>query len=278
MTKFRSILLTVAGSCFVWSAFGQSAAFTNKNTVCIKEPIKFTNTSTGSSSYQWNFCHGDLDSLSVNNAVKTVLSGDFPIDAQIVYDLGNWYGFTVDFLNNKMLRLNYGASLTNTPTITEVNAAGLLYFPSQTKLLKVSGVWYGFATNYQGGDGLVRLVFGNGLGADPTVVQGLGLFSSLSSPMSLEILDSGGDYTIAVYSSGTPKISLIHFGSSILNNPADTDVIETGGAVGFVGLSRLSVKQINGNWFGLVNSVNDSKVYRMQMGNVVFDNATTFVS
>ena len=43
--------------------------------------------------------------------------------------------------------------------------------------------------------------------------------------MSLEILDSGGDYAIAVYSSGTPKISLIHFGSSLLNNPTNSDVI-----------------------------------------------------
>ena len=276
MRKFRSTLFLVAGLFLGWKAFGQSASFTNKGTVCLGESIKFTNTSTGSSTYQWDFCHGDLDSLSVNTSVKTVLAGDFPIDVQVEYDLGNWYGFTVDFLSFKMLRLNYGGSLTNTPTVTEVNVSGLLSNPSQTKLLKVGGVWYGFATNYSGPDGLVRLVFGNGLGADPTAVQGLGSFASLSSPMSLEILDSGGDYTIAVYSSGTPKISLIHFGSSLLNNPTNSDVIETGGSVGLVGLSRLSVRQFNGNWFGLVNSVNDSKVYRMQMGAVVFDNATSF--
>jgi len=257
-------------------AYSQTSSFTVKSPVCKFEKIRLTNTSSGAASYKWDFCNGDLDSIITTSSVPKVIGdADFPIDAQMLFGEGSWYGFVVDFLSSKMYRLEYGVSLKQSPTIIDMGTLGVLDFPTQARFIKGNNVWYGFVTNYSGNQ-LVRLTFGNGIDSLPTAKENLGAFSSLSAPFGLEILNDGGDYTIIVSNSTSNKLSLIHFGTSLLNNPDDTDVIETGGAVGFSGLGRISIKNYNGKWYGLINSVNDSKVYRMNLGTVVFDAINSF--
>jgi len=58
----------------------QQASFTAPDTVCVNEQVNVTNTSTGGSSYYWNFCAGNLfqDPTGVNlgnpgNAFSTII-------------------------------------------------------------------------------------------------------------------------------------------------------------------------------------------------------------
>lgn len=267
--------LVIASTLYATPIFGQVANFTIKSPICKYEEQILSNTSTGATSYQWDFSFGDLDSIVTTTSSSVVIPGDFPIDAQIQYDKGQWFGFTSDFLSSKLYRLEYGNSLTNSPAKIELGDLGILSFPSQTRLYLYNNVWYGFVVNYVGNK-LVRLTFGNGLGSFPTLVENLDSFSTISAPMGLEIVNEAGDFTIVVANSTSNVLSLIHFGNSLTNTPTNADVIEVGSGVGFTGMGRVSVKKFNGEWYGLVCSVNDSKVYRVRFGSTVFDASTNF--
>ena len=105
--RFKVILIIISTLLVNYSAYSQpSASFTVSTPVCIDENIEIINTTVNGDQYRWDFCMQDLDSLPVFGDTITISGSSLPIDIQLIYESGNWYGFLSDFLLNKLYRLD----------------------------------------------------------------------------------------------------------------------------------------------------------------------------
>jgi gliding motility-associated-like protein len=91
----------------------------------------------------------------------------YPHRLKIIHSGGNKYGFTVNRSGNTITRFDFGNSLNNTPSGTNLGNLGGLSSPNDFDIVYVNGNWYMFITN-DGNNTLTRLDFGNSLLNTPT--------------------------------------------------------------------------------------------------------------
>lgn len=94
-----------------------------------------------------------------------------PIGLYVFNENGNWYGFTVNAVNNTITRFDFGSSFDVPPNATNLgNPGGFFNYPTSLYALKDNGNWHIFITN-AGSNSLERLDFGNSLLNTPTPVN-----------------------------------------------------------------------------------------------------------
>jgi gliding motility-associated-like protein len=156
-----------------------------------------------------------------NNPVSWTNLGDFSMISDTVQgikirnDNGTWIGIVVD--NTKIVRLNFGSSVGNTPTATMLGTYSLLYFAHGLDLFYEGGNWIGFVT-CSWGNRLVRLNFGNSLLNSP-VLTDLGTPGAMNMPTTFCIIKESGSWTGIVVNYGDNTLTRFSFGSSLLNPP-----------------------------------------------------------
>ncbi|WP_456460883.1 PKD domain-containing protein [Reichenbachiella sp.] len=188
--------------------------------ICINEPLSITNNTTDADRYAWDFCHGDLLEKPTSSLVGT-LAGTI-LDIEIVEDNGSWHGFATSY-SNTLYRLDFGNSLDNTPTVTNLgNIGGLFNFAYATRIIYEGGNWYGILAN-RNGHSLIRLSFGTDLTNVPTG-ETIILDVTLSRPRGLDIAVSGGSVFALVSSQDNLYVTLIDFGNSITNNGSGSTI------------------------------------------------------
>lgn len=184
--------------------------------------------------------------------------GGIPVSAkgfELIESGGNWYGFVMggtSALNSDMIRLDFGNSLSNTPTLVDLgDLSGQLINPQDLYIFKEAGSWYGFTNNGFSGD-LIRLEFGNTLNAVPNTVN-LGNPGSLSFPTGMWPVYDGANWFLFVVNRQSEKLSRLDFGPSLLNNtPADNDLGNTGGLLN--GPRDISIIRDCGAWYGYITN------------------------
>jgi len=212
-----------------------TSGFSADASVCINESLTLTNTSSNAVNYEWEFCSGDL--ATTPTASLSLTSTDLRTQSlKIVEDGGSFYGFTVKTSGNTLVRLDFGTDLANTPTVTDLgNIGGLLSAPEELDLIKEGGVWYGLLTNITSDD-LLRLTFGAGLGAAPTLVESLGNLGTLDQMINVQI-EKNSDELVAFVAALNGTLYRIDFSGSILNTPTNSDVDKLSIEGGLFGLS-----------------------------------------
>jgi len=88
----------------------------------------------------------------------------------IIKEGANWVGFLTCSWGNKMVRLNFGTSLLNTPILTDLGIPGSMNMPAPFRIIAESGIWYALVVNF-GNNTLTRLTFGNSLFNNPVGVN-----------------------------------------------------------------------------------------------------------
>lgn len=241
-----------------------TAAFSVDPTACLNQVIPLTNQSTGATTYGWDFCHRDLDAFPVATSVTSATSANILTSIQFVYEQGNWYGFVTGQNNSNLTRLNFGSSLDNTPTTTDLGTlGGALSGPKNIRFVKESGTWYGILIN-SSNNTLARLSFTTGIQNTPSI-QVLGNLDSWALLYGLDVIHDGANWIAVVSDLNGNKLSLINFGSSIQNNPgaAQTTSVNNAALVGPLGVR---IVQDQGNWFGVVALFSSHKVVRLSFG------------
>jgi gliding motility-associated-like protein len=162
------------------------------------------------------------------------------------------------------------------------NISGLFNQPVFMDYVFVNGNYYGFLTNYAGGN-LIRLDFGNSLLNTPVAVN-LGNFSGLlPSNVGTEgiqvVQNEGKWYAIIVAgytpSGSTPKIIKIEFGTDITNpTPTATDWGNIGNLYQPIDLHLF---RENNNWYGFTVNAENNTITRFYFGSS-FDNPPTAVN
>ena len=282
-----------------------SIGFISPDTTCTGQLINITDTTTGGTTYYWNFCTGDANTnpsgISIGNpggllSIPTYLTlvkqdndcfsfiscqgvgvvryyhgNRFAHDPVSWVNLGtfgglinfseegivvkkdpgsgNWYGFVNSY--STMIRLNFGSSLWNTPTATDLNITPAFYMAHGLDMVNDNGNWVALVGCSLGAS-MFRLNFGNSLSNAP-VVTNLGNLGCITAANAVCIeYENSGWYAMVV--SGSNTLSRISFGSSLLNTPTCTNLGNPGGFNSALGLAILrDCDATSGYWVNYIN-------------------------
>jgi PKD repeat protein len=137
---------------------------------------------------------------------------------------GNWYAFTANSIgNSNLIRLDFGTTLTNTPTVIDLsNFGGLLNMPRGLKIEKVSSEYIAVITNW--GDNTLTLInFGN------SIVNPLSSDQIRKTPpfagtnnqlLHTAVINDCGNWYGLTSSYGNNSLFKLNFGQSLFNIPS----------------------------------------------------------
>lgn len=233
--------------------------FTTPDTVCVNTPVSIINTSTGASSYYWNFCVADM----ANTTPQGVNLGNpnnllsMPVFMDYVKVGENYYGFLTDLYPNRLVRLDFGKSLLNTPTAVDLgNFNGIIP-------INVEGIqmvfneerWYaiivGGSQLDRTGPRVLKVDFGGDITNLTPVATNWGNIGGLTYPTDLHVFKEGSNWYGFTVNSENNTITRFDFSSSFNNVPT---------AVNLGNLGELSyptgiyVVNDNGYWRGFVTN------------------------
>ena len=265
MKKF--ILLSGALLLGRYISVGQNpiADFNTALSPCISQELQFSNTSQNATSYVWDFCDKDLNANPMHNTLMTFPTSGSPFyhSVKLVNDQGLWIGFIVD-TGGKIYRIAFGNSIDNdSPSQPELLNVSGLTSSGPIDFINEGGVWYALVVNiFQ--NNIVRLTFGNGLSSDPTLAENLGNIGGLlNTPSGVQIVKEQNDIYCFVPNYSGNTVTVIKYGSSILNSPSLTKNVGQAPINGPYGISYINK---NDNYILFVGSLNTDKIYSLNFG------------
>jgi PKD repeat protein len=147
----------------------------------------------------------------------------FPEGIDIIKANGNWYGFvgSLEFsFDAGIIRLDFGSSLSNTPTAVNIGNFGYNTRFRDLKVIKEGPDFILVLMSYNS-NSIIRINYRNGFG---NLINGSHIFDSgtitgASLPMGFDIAYRGSDLIMLVASKNSNSILQLNFGTSILNVP-----------------------------------------------------------
>ncbi len=245
--------------------------FTISNpTVCTNEVLSLTNSSANGTTYEWDFCVGELSSIPTGEETITVSSSSTPTGISYIEDDSLWYGFVLSRGGNTIQRISYGSNLdsaVSTANVTDLgNIGGLLSGPEGISFVQESGIWYGIVANYTT-DQLVLLNFGASLSTDALDITGSEIPTpsgvNFNLPSDIEITKVGTDYVMFVGNRNGSNINRLIFSGSITNDPTGDDITVTGSSKP----RSTSLLRDCDNWYLFVASEDNDKLHKLSFGN-----------
>ena len=247
-----------------------TTSFTAPDTVCVNTPINITNTSTGATTYFWNFCVANVNTpptgVNMNN-----IGGNFhsPVYIDYAYDNGNYYGFMVNNYPGGLLRLNFGNSLLNTPTVTDLGTVGGV-IPNNAEgvqVVKNEGQWYVIVVggNPAGNvpSAIVKVTLGANIANNAPAGTYWGNIGGLNYPHDLYVFDDNGHWYGLTVNTSNNTITRFDFTTSFSNVPTGVNLGNIGSLTAPTGI--FAIKD-NGNWYGFVTNANSSTLTRLDFG------------
>lgn len=241
--------------------------FTVPDTVCIRQPVTLTS-QVQASTYYWGFCSGYLlnDPTGTDLGVDTNLK--LPSAVVIENDNGNYVGFVANGLNNSLVRLNFGSSLSNVPETTPLgNLNGTLpETPTKLFLTKdAGGDWFLFVTGgtTAANSSISRVDFGKSLNNTPNSVNFGNLGGVLNGPRGIFVQQAGNDYVGYLINNVDNKLVRLEFGSNLSFTP---NVVDLGATFGLGTPSDMIPVVDKGARFAFVTNLGNNLLTRLSFG------------
>jgi gliding motility-associated-like protein len=238
----------ISGQC----SSNAGAGFLTPDTVCVNAPVTIANTSVGASSYYWNFCVAN----SASNPVGTNL-GNFGFSLPGFIDYGkegnNYYGFVTNSIPGKLIRLDFGNSLLNTPTYFDMgNLGGAI--PEQCEgiqVVKNQGRWYAIVVGGQPVGRIVKVDFGTSLSNNSPVATNWGNVGNLAYPTDLHIFQDGLNWYGLTINAQNNTITRFNFTASFNSTPTGVNLGNIGNLDYPTGIYAINN---NGSWHAFVSN------------------------
>lgn len=242
--------------------------FNAPDTVCERQPIQLTS-NVNASSYYWGFCSGFLFSQPVGNNLGTMPDLSTPGAMEIAKDGINYYGFVGNIGTNELVRFDFGTSLSNTPTVTNLGTLNNTMPDGPTKLFITNdgGNWFMFATggSTQATSSIARIDFGNSLANLPNSVNFGNIDNVLAGPRGIFVQKEGTDYIGYVVNNVDDHLIRLDFGSNISFTPVATDLLNN-----FLLSNPTDIAPVldtNGDWYLFVTNQTSSTITKIFLGN-----------
>ena len=263
------------------------ALFSGPDTVCVNQPVKLTSNILNASSYYWGFCSGSLNEIPTwVPPVGTNLGDNFgfeiPSNIDIVEDSGNYYGFVTNSKTTEFIRLNFGNSLNNTPTVTNFGnlTNGLPINPTSLYILKdtFSKTWFIFVTGgfTKATSQLARIDFGHHLSNPTPNIANFGDYANaLNGPKGIFVAqDANHKWFGYIVNHNTNELVHLDFSYNVSNTPL---MASYGNSYNLSFPTDLAAIRDDGNWYLFVTNEGDNTVTRLDLG-TGFDTVSTDIN
>jgi len=237
------------------------------DTVCVGEILDIQHSGDSFT----NVCLvSEANFLSYDISVEPIMnfpSNSSPLYSHIVQDVENFYCFSTIFDENYINRLDFGNSLNNTPTSTQIIIEDISIGLEGIQILNDNGNWWGFLVG--GWDGvlddefLLRLDFGDNITNEPAI-ENLGNIGNLSFPHDLFITKENDEWIGLTSNKVSNSITRFNFGNSLSNIPTGTNLGNVGSLDFPTGFSPI---RTNGNWYLLITNEAGDSFSRINFGN-----------
>lgn len=144
---------------------------------------------------------------------------------QVVQYNSQWFAFIVGGQReeSRLVRLDFGNSLSNTPTAINLGYGEALDYPVDLFIFQESGEWYAFTVNYNSNT-LTRFYFGSDLTSNPTALTYGEESIDLNQPTGLFPINAEGRWIMFVSNYSSHEITVLDFGNSLTNNPSERSI------------------------------------------------------
>jgi gliding motility-associated-like protein len=200
--------------------------FTIPDTVCVNTPVNITNTTTDATSQFWNFCAGNINQTPVGTNLGA-FGGVFsmPVYLDYVQENGNYYGFLTNYAPGKLFRLDFGNSLLNIPTVTDLgNVGGVIPLLTEgIQVIKNEGRWYAIIvagyTPFGSTPRVLKIDFGSNITNPSPVGIDWGNIGNLLQPVDLHVFQEAGNWYGFTVNAENNTITRFNFTNSFNNTP-----------------------------------------------------------
>lgn len=201
-------------------------SFNIPDTVCVNTPVSITNTSVGATSYFWNFCVADINTSPTGVNLGNI-GGLFSAPVFIDYVLfnNNYYGFLVNYNPGKLIRLDFGSSLLNTPTAVSLgDFGGIIPVGAEgIQLVFNESNWYAIIVGGNTADGytprILKIDFGPDLTNLSPIATNWNNLGNMSQPIDLHIFKEGSNWYGFTTNALNNTITRFDFTNSFNNTP-----------------------------------------------------------
>lgn len=251
--------------------------FSSIDTVCVNQPITVTNESTNASSYYWNFCVSNITNTTPTATNLGNPGGILqqPVFSDFVEENGNYYVFVVNHQPASLVRLNFGNSLLNNPTATNLgnfNSA----LPSNAEgvqIVKEGNEWYAIIVGgiIASGTGprIVKVAFGTNLANNtPTATNWGNPGNNLFYPVDLHLFKENNNWYGFVVNANNNTFTRINFGTNFTTTP----VTYTFTVPGLSYPTGIFVINNNNNWHAFVTNETSRTISRIDFGTSLLNN------
>ncbi len=147
---------------------------------------------------------------------------------QVVNDDGHWYVFLVggQRSDSKLVRLDFGNSLSNNPVATDMGNFNLDY-PVDLYILQEGDNWYGFTVNYNT-NRITRFDFGSDLSNLVPVTRTFSDLMGLNGPTGLFPIQEDGIWYLFISNNRSHEIIRMELGASLTGYPTPTNIGDPG--------------------------------------------------
>ncbi|WP_344823057.1 gliding motility-associated C-terminal domain-containing protein [Rurimicrobium arvi] len=233
----RCLILTVMLLFAQLNGLFAQTTFTAPDTVCIRQPITLTPKDTTASSYYWSFCSGWLMNRPTGNFLGYTfgINNSFDIETGLNSD-GNYFGFYINRTVPELIRLDYGSSLTNIPTVTNLgNLSGTIPADANSLFLMQDGagkfVMFATGGSSVANSSLFRMDFGTSLSNKPNCVNMGNLGGLLNAPRGFFVAKEGPYWFGFAANAQDNKLIRFDFGTNISNTPNPIDLGNPGSVI-----------------------------------------------
>lgn len=257
----------------------QTIGFSAPDTVCTGTPIQLQNTSTGVSTYFWNFCSGgiyntpDLTSLGNPGGLLTD-----PVFTAYAKDGNNYYVFVTNNTSQSLIRLNFGNSLLNTPVATTISNIKIPLSAEGIQVVKdATGNWHVIVVGgtVAQGSHIVTIHFGLSLSNNPTNINSddWGNIGNLAYPADLYVFEEGGRYYGFTCNFENSTITRFDFGTNFGSAPTAINLGSFGSSLS-TPTGLFAIKE-NSNWYLMVTNQGNSSITRIEFGASLLNTSPT---
>lgn len=195
------------------------------DTVCVNTPVNISNISMNATSYYWNFCVGSINQTPLGtNLVNPGGQLETPVFVDYVYENNNYYGFVVNYNPAGLVRLDFGNSLLNNPTATNLgNFGGII--PSRAEgiqVVKNEGKWYAIIVGGlipTSSPRILKIDIGTNITNNAPVATNWGNLGNLSQPIDLDVFEENGHWYGFTVNAENSTITRFDFSTSFDNIP-----------------------------------------------------------
>jgi len=248
-----------------------TAAFIAPDTVCVNTPVQIKNLSTGASSSYWNFCVSSIN--AVPDATNLGNIGGLlqkPVFVDNIFQNGNYYGFLVNNDPGNLVRLDFGNSLLNTPTATNLgNFGGMIPRTAEgIQVVETNGKWQAIiigGTPLTGGTPrILKIDFGAFLNNPNPTATNWGNIGNMDQSIDLYLFQDKKNWHGFTVNSSNNSITRFDFGTDFSSAPTAVNLGRIGSLSYPTGIYTISD---NGFWRVFITNGTSNSITRLDFGN-----------